>query len=178
MNNQEQYKWMVCVRCFTFNHALYIEDAMNGFTMQQTNFPYVCCIVDDASTDGEQDVIRNYLKINFDLTDKSFFRNEETDDYELIYARHKTNHNCFFATFFLKYNHYSSPEKKARKFLYIGEWWDNAKYFALCEGDDYWINSTKIQKQVDFMEVHSDYSMCFHNAIIDRTGYNTTTIVY
>ena len=47
----------VCVRCFTFNQANYIEDAMNGFTMQQTDFPFVCCIVDDASTDEEQRVI-------------------------------------------------------------------------------------------------------------------------
>ena len=45
-----QYK--VYVRCFTYNHASYIVDAMNGFAMQQTEFPYVCIIVDDASTDG------------------------------------------------------------------------------------------------------------------------------
>ena len=50
-------KFKVCVRCFTFNQADYIEDAMNGFTMQQTDFPFVCCIVDDASTDEEQKVI-------------------------------------------------------------------------------------------------------------------------
>ncbi len=61
MNEQIKDKWQVCVKCFTYNHASYIEDAMNGFTMQQTNFPFVCTIVDDASTDGEQDVIKKYL---------------------------------------------------------------------------------------------------------------------
>lgn len=39
------------------------------------------------------------------------------------------------------------------------------KYVAYCEGDDYWINSLKLQKQVDFLETHNDFSMCFHNAI-------------
>ena len=52
---EQEYK--VLVNCATFNHSKYIEEALNGFAIQQTNFPFVCYILDDASTDGEQDVI-------------------------------------------------------------------------------------------------------------------------
>lgn len=35
-------------------------------------------------------------------------------------------------------------------------------YIALCEGDDFWTNVEKLQRQVDFMESHSGYTVCFH----------------
>ena len=43
-------------------------------------------------------------------------------------------------------------------------------YVALLEGDDYWTNPHKLQKQVDFLESHPDFSMCFHNAKVVYEG--------
>lgn len=40
------------------------------------------------------------------------------------------------------------------------------KYIAMCEGDDYWTNPNKLQKQVDFLESNEDFSICFHKVKI------------
>lgn len=155
---QENYLFKVRVICMTFNHERYILDAMNSFVMQQTNFPFVCTIVDDASTDETPSIIKHFLEEHFDLADNVIVRQEETKDYVLSYARHKTNLNCFFAVYFLKYNHYSIKKSRAP---YYQEFTDT-RYVAVNEGDDYWVDPLKLQKQYDLMEAHLEFSMCFH----------------
>lgn len=151
--------FLVSIHCITYNQSSYIIDAMNGFAMQQTNFPFVAVIIDDASTDGEQGVIRKYVDDHFDLSEESGFKEWETEDANWTYARHKDNDNCHFVVVYLKRNLYQEPIKKANL---IKKWMD-VKYIAICEGDDYWIDSSKLQKQVDYLVMHEDVSLCYHN---------------
>ena len=53
-------KYLVAIKCATYNHEPYIRDALEGFVMQKTNFPFVAIVHDDASTDGTPDIIREY----------------------------------------------------------------------------------------------------------------------
>lgn len=52
------------------------------------------------------------------------------------------------------------------------------KYVAMCEGDDYWIDEYKLQKQVDFLESNSDYSICFHPVQVTFDGYDKQDYSY
>lgn len=53
----------VSVKCTTFNHALYIEDAIKSFLSQITDFPIEIWIHDDASTDGTSEIINKYCSL-------------------------------------------------------------------------------------------------------------------
>ena len=165
VKDMDQNTYMVHTTCQTYNHAAFIEETFNGFTSQETKFPFICCILDDASTDGEQDVIRKYLQEHFDLEDKSITCEEETEDFTYIFTRHKTNHNCFFALYFLKHNNKEGQTLFHRVIQYTSGWTKKSKYIAFCEGDDYWTDSKKLQKQVDFLESHPEYAICSHDFV-------------
>lgn len=154
---------MVCTRCMTYNHASYIEDTLNGFSSQATSFPVVFAIVDDASTDGEPELLREWCAKNLALNEAGMAYTKSLEYGELIFARHKEHKNIFIVFLLLSYNHYSK-RRFALKVKYIQEWINNSRYLALCEGDDYWIDPNKLQKQVDFLKENKDYSLCFSNA--------------
>lgn len=148
-------EYTLLVWCATFNHSKYIEDTLNGFAMQQTDFPFVCLVMDDASTDGEQDVIKAWMSRECDMNKVETYDNSTA----LIFVvPHKTNVSCTFAFYLLKQNLYGTDKKK----YYINPWREKCKYQALCEGDDYWIDKDKLQIQVNFLSTHPDYSMCSH----------------
>ena len=51
---------LVSICCLTYNHAAYIRECLDGFLMQRTDFPVEIIVHDDASTDGTQDILREY----------------------------------------------------------------------------------------------------------------------
>jgi len=156
--NSDSQTMLLAIECMTYNQKPFILDALNGFVIQKTVFPYIIILVDDASTDGEPEVIQHFIENQFDLDDISISFTKEDDDAYYQYARHRINTNCYIIYLQLKTNLYHSPHKKE---LY-SEWEDNVKYIAICEGDDYWIKEDKLQKQVSFLENNSDYSLCCH----------------
>lgn len=60
-------------------------------------------------------------------------------------------------------NQYSKHDGSLRRIM---EENTHGKYVALCEGDDYWTDPLKLQKQFDYMELHPECSLCFHAAYI------------
>ena len=157
--------FILSIRCITYNHSAFITNALNGFVMQQTSFPFFAVIIDDASTDGEQGIIRRYINESFDNSTDNGYKEWETEDANWTIARHKENGNCWFLAVYLKKNLYCNPKK-----LELIKEWMNTKYVALCEGDDYWTDPMKLQKQVAFLENHTEYSMCTHAALWERDG--------
>ena len=149
------------INCKTYNQGRFIRDALDGFASQQTNFPFLAIIIDDASTDGEQDIIESYISHSFGQGEGAFVHKWETEDARWIYARHSENVNVYFLAVLLKKNLFRS----AKKGQLVAEW-RSAKYVAMCEGDDYWIDPLKLQKQVDFLNENPDYSLCFTNCLV------------
>ena len=125
---------LVVVRCITYNHKPYIKDTLEGFVMQKTNFPFIVVVHDDASTDGTPDIIKEYVKSYPDII-KPIYEEE---------------------------NQHSKKNGSVTRIMNAACEVTGARYIAMCEGDDYWIDPLKLQKQVDFLESHSDYSLCFH----------------
>lgn len=132
---------LVSICSITYNHAPFIRQCLDGFLMQQCNFPIEIIINDDCSTDGTTEIIREYAE---KYPDKIFPIFHE----ENLYSQGVRG----------MFQRFVFP--KAR-----------GKYIAICEGDDYWTDPLKLQKQVDFLESHPDYSMCFHKAkVIAQDG--------
>lgn len=59
---KKSFSPLVSICCITYNHEKYIRDAIEGFLMQKTDFPFEIIIHDDASTDKTADIIREYEK--------------------------------------------------------------------------------------------------------------------
>ena len=66
---------LVSVRCITYNHEPYIAQALEGFLMQKTNFPFEVIVHDDASADRTAEIIREY-EVRFPKIIKPIYETE------------------------------------------------------------------------------------------------------
>lgn len=120
----------VLVKCHTYNHEKYIEQALMGFAMQKTDFPFLVLVIDDCSTDGTAGIIRRY----------------------------EEKYPGIIKGIYLTENHYSQGKPTD---VYTKPFEKEADYIALCEGDDFWIDPYKLQKQHDQLDTHPDCTICF-----------------
>lgn len=124
---------LVAIRCITYNQAPYIRQCLDGFIMQRTDFPFVAIVHDDCSTDGTDDIVREYAQRYPDII-KPIFETE---------------------------NQYSKKDGSLGRIMTKACNETGAKYIAMCEGDDYWTDPLKLQKQVDILEKNPDSAMVY-----------------
>lgn len=84
-----------------------------------------------------------------------------TDGSAAIIREYATRYPNIFVPIYQTENQYSQGKKVSSTYVFPRA---RGKYIALCEGDDYWTDPLKLQKQVDFLEANPEYSMCFHSA--------------
>lgn len=134
----------------TYNHAEYITRCLEGIETQQTNFNFEVIIGDDFSTDNNISLIKQFIasstnkNINYILLDR-----KKGDEYDI------------------------NRQKKGRLYNFTNIIENcSGKYIALLDGDDYWTDTDKLQKQVNILEKHASVSLVYTNAkvISDHKG--------
>ena len=127
---------LVAIECLAYNHGPYIRQCLDGFVMQKTDFPFIAIVHDDASTDNTAEIIQEYALKYPDII-KPILETE---------------------------NQYSKKDGSLGRIIKkaIPE---QVRYIALCEGDDYWIDPYKLQKQINYMESHPE-------CVLTHTGFS------
>lgn len=143
MNEVANNAFVVAIKCLAYNHEPYIRDCLEGFVMQKTNFRFVAIVHDDASTDKTADIIREY----------------EAKYPEIIKPIYETE------------NQYSKHDGSLGRIMDAAIDATGTKYVAMCEGDDYWTDPLKLQKQVDILEKDETLMACVTNcSVVDDKG--------
>jgi glycosyltransferase involved in cell wall biosynthesis len=121
----------VCVQ--TYQHAPYIRECLDGILMQKTDFPFEILLGEDASTDGTREICLEYA-------------NKYPDRIRLFLHDRRNN--------------IAVLGKATGRFNFLYNIFNaRGRYIALCEGDDYWTDALKLQKQVDLLQENPDCSL-------------------
>lgn len=136
----------VSVVTITYGHENYITQTLDGVLMQDYPGEIEFIIANDNSPDQTDIVIKNYLSSA-----------KIPENYEIKYTKHDANKGMM-PNFIWALEHATG------------------KYIALCEGDDYWTDPRKLQKQVEFLEANEEYIIHSARARVIQRGKSSTII--
>jgi len=142
------------VRLMTYNHEPFIREAMESIMSQKVNFNIEVVVGDDFSKDRTLDIIKTFRdreRIKIKILDRQI-----GDSYAKI--RNEFGRLSNFVDIIQKCS---------------------GKYIALLDGDDFWIDPDKLQRQVDYMEKNPECVLTFTNRIeIDKKGNKIGNQIY
>lgn len=133
----------ICIQ--TYNQRNFISKCLDSILSQKISYPFEILIGEDNSQDGTREICEQYAAKHPDLI-RLFLHNRENNI--KINGRPTGIFNSL-------YNLYSA----------------RGQYIAYCDGDDFWNDELKLQKQIDFLLKNKNYVFTYHAAItIDETG--------
>ena len=133
----------VCVQTYQQRH--YIEDCLLSILNQKTDFSFEILLGDDGSSDGTREICENFAR-KYPNKIRLFLHHR--DNLIKVMGEPSSSFNAF-------YNFFSA----------------RGTYIAFCEGDDFWGDSLKLQKQVAFLRQNSSFVFTYHKYTeIDHEG--------
>lgn len=132
-------KPLISVCCTTFNMAEIIDTTLKSILSQKGDFLMEIIIHDDASTDGTRQILEKYQK-------------KHPGVFQLV-LQDENQHAKKNVSLGEIYYRYIIPRARGT-------------FIANCDGDDYWTDEYKLQKQLRFMVSNKSYAGCFTNASI------------
>jgi len=96
-----------------------------------------------------------------------------TDNTVQIIKQYEARYPHLFVNIYQTENQFSKSIHNISKICFAKA---RGKYIALCEGDDYWSDQYKLQKQVDFLENNPAYSICFTRGLVRNSFLNTESV--
>ena len=125
---------VVSVRVSTYNHAPYLRQCLDSILAQEMAQPWEVCIGEDESSDGTREICIEYAKAHPERI--RLFLHKRVNNIS-INGRPSSKFQSAYTRMMCRGN-----------------------YNTVCEGDDFWIDSTKLQTQFDYMEAHPEFIMC------------------
>lgn len=135
----------------------------------------ICCTAfnhEKFIRDAIEGLLMQQTNFNFEII---VHDDASTDGTAEIIREYEKKFPKLFVTIFQNENQYSKGIKPWKNFVFPKA---KGKYIAICEGDDYWSDPLKLQKQVDFLDSNTEYSLCFHKVkILNSKGILTEDFV-